>query len=247
MNEWQYSAGVLLRSKFENPLPTWDVTFGGAASFQPRYPGSSQYHVQPGINLDVRYEDLAFFSMGEGLGFNILRGENFRAGVTVGYDVGRDQDDSSHLRGMGDIGPAVEPKVFAEYTIFPVMLRAAVRRGFIGNTGTVADISAYMPIMGSERFFVFAGPTATYADSNYLRKYFGVSAGQSAGSGYRQFTPSAGFESAGAGLSAVWFWTDNWFMTADGAFQKLLGDAADSPITRASTQMTFNFSVAYRF
>ncbi|MDG3439778.1 MipA/OmpV family protein [Nitrospirillum amazonense] len=247
LSEWQYSAGVLLRSKFENPLPTWDVSVGAATSLQPRYVGSSEYHVQPGINLDVRYKDIAFFSMGEGLGVNLLRGENFRAGVALGFDVGRDQDDSSQLHGLGDISPAPEAKVFAEYTIFPVVLRTAVRRGFGGNNGWVGDVSAYLPVAGSERFFVFVGPTATYANSSYMRRYFGINPNQSIRSGYRQFTPGSGFSSAGFGSSAVWFWTEHWFMTADGAYQRLLGDAADSPITRAHSQLTLNLSVAYRF
>ncbi|WP_049974102.1 MipA/OmpV family protein [Azospirillum sp. B4] len=247
LSEWQYSAGVILRSKFENPLPTWDVSVGAAGTFQPRYPGASQYRVQPGMNLDVRYEDIAFFSMGEGLGVNVLRGENFRAGVALGYDIGRDQDDSDHLKGMGDIAPAAEGKIFAEYTVFPVVVRLAGRRGFGGNTGWVGDLSAYLPVYGNEHFFAFAGATATYSDANYVRRYFGVSPEQAARSGYTAFKPGSGFSGAGFGASAVWFLTDHWFFTADGAVQRLLGDITNSPITRSNVQMTMNLSVAYRF
>lgn len=58
--EWQYSAGVGLRPLFQDPLPTWDVSLGVATSAQPRYPGSSQYHLEPGLTFDARYKDIAF-------------------------------------------------------------------------------------------------------------------------------------------------------------------------------------------
>lgn len=251
--EWQYSAGVGLRSMFEDPLPTWETSFGVATEVQPRYPGSSQYHIVPGVTFDVRYKDIAFLSTGEGLGVNLLHGKTYRAGVALGYDLGRDQDDGRHLHGMGNIPAAAEPKLFAEYTIFPVVLRADIRRGIGGNNGWVGDVSAYMPVygdehlFGSQKLFVFAGPTATFTDSTYQRRYYGVTALQAQRSGYRPYTPGSGFENAGFGMSAVWFWSDHWFGTADGSVRRLLGDAADSPLTASKVQLGLTLSVSYQF
>ncbi len=247
LGEWQYSAGVGLRSMFQDPLPTWDTSVGVATEVQPRFPGSSQYHIVPGLTFDIRYKDIAFLSTGEGLGVNILHDKNYRVGVALGYDLGRDQDDGRHLHGMGDIPAAAEPKLFAEYTIFPVVLRADIRRGIGGNNGWVGDLSAYMPVYGNEKFFVFAGPTTTYTDSTYQRRYFGVTPLQSQRSGYRVFTPGSGFESAGLGTSVVWYWSDHWFGVADGAVQRLLGDAEKSPLTSSKVQLGLSLSVAYQF
>lgn len=247
--EWQYSAGVGLRSLFEDPLPEWDASAGIATVVQPRFQGSSQYHWEQGLSIDVRYKDIAFISTGEGLGWNIIHGPNYRAGVALTYDMGRDQDNGRHLHGMGDIAPAMEPKVFAEYIFFPVTLRADLRKGIGGNNGWVGDVSAYLPVYGDkdEKLFVFAGPTATYTDANYQQAYFGVTEAQSRRSGYRTFTPGAGFSSAGFGTTAVWYFTDDWFGTVDGGVQRLLGDSQHSPLTSSLVQMVLSFSINYQF
>ncbi|PKU23576.1 structural protein MipA [Telmatospirillum siberiense] len=247
LGEWQYSAGIALRSMFQDPLPTWDGNVGIAVSGQPRYPGSSQYHIEPGPTFDLRYKDIAFLSAGEGLGVNILHDKAYRVGIALGYDVGRDQDSGRHLHGMGDISPAAEPKLFAEYVLFPVVLRGNIRRGIGGNDGWIGDLSAYMPVYGSEKFFIFAGLTTTYTDSTYQRAYYGVTPLQSRRSGYRIFTPGSGFERAGFGTNLVWYWNDHWFCTAEGAVQRLVGDAESSPLTASKVQLGLSGSIGYQF
>jgi len=250
--EWQYSSGILLEQMFEPQLPTWRIRVGPSASFQPRYDGSDRYHVVAGPSIDIRYRDRFFLSTGEGLGMNVLTGPNWRVGFAVAYDLGRRAaDDLGHLSGMGNINPAPSLRLLGEYAIsksFPLVFRADLRRSFGGDNGWIGDIGAYMPMPGSsETFSWFAGPTMTIADSRYMNSWFGVNAGQSARSGYRQYDASAGIRSVGFGVVASLALNKRWSLTADGAFQQLVGAAAHSPITQTRASGVFNLSLNYEF
>ncbi|WP_061169702.1 MipA/OmpV family protein [Caballeronia hypogeia] len=252
LNEWQYSAGVPLEKLFEANRADWEVRIGVGTAFRPRYDGSDRYHALVGPSLDIRYKDLAFWSTGEGIGMNVLQGENWRVSVAGVYDLGRrGHDDPSRLNGLGNINPAPELKLAADYVVskgFPLVLRAAITRSFGGSNGWIADLGAYMPMPGSSKtFFWFAGPSVTFADSTYMNSWFGVNATQAAASGYPEYDAHAGLKSAGVGVTLVWFIDKHWFMTADGALKRLLGSAANSPITQTKTGAGCNLSINYQF
>lgn len=250
--EWQYSVGVPLEKLFEGEPEKWEVRVGAAASVRPYYEGTSRYYVLAGPVIDVRYRDLAFLSTGEGLGWNIIHTNNLRAGIALTYDFGRrEKRDHDHLGGLGNIGMALETKLFAEYVVskeFPLVIRANVRRQFGGANGVIGDIGAYMPMPGSnEKFFWFAGPTVTFADSAYMGRWYGVTAEQSARSGLPQHRANGGIKSYGGGISAMWFFNKHWFSTADVGVSALVGDARNSPVTSRSASWTGDISINYQF
>ncbi|MEC5406308.1 MipA/OmpV family protein [Paraburkholderia sp. MPAMCS5] len=250
--EWQYSAGIALQKLWQPNLPDWQLRIGAAASFQPRYEGSDQYHVMAGPSIDVRYKDLFFLSSGEGLGVNFAQGRNWRASLSAVYDLGRrGHDDPQELNGLGNINPAPGLKLAGEYVVskdFPLVLRADVRRYFGGSNGWTGDFGAYMPMPGSsKKFFWFAGPNVTLADSTYMNSWFGVNQNQAAHSQYRQYHASAGFKSVGFGISAIYLIDKHWFATADGAFEQLVGSAGSSPVTRSRANGVADVSINYRF
>jgi outer membrane scaffolding protein for murein synthesis (MipA/OmpV family) len=252
LTEWQYSAGVPLERLFQPEVPDWRVRLGAAFSLRPRYYGADRYQVVGGPSVDIRYRDLFFASTGEGVGVNVLRGPNWRAGIAITYDLGRRAaNDPGHLSGLGNINPAPEAKLFADYVIskeFPLVLRADIRRNLGGTDGWIGDLGAYLPLPGSsEQFFWFGGPTLTFADSRYMNRWFGVSPTQAAASGYPNYHANPGLKSVGAGVTAVWYFRKHWFMTADVAVQQLVGSAARSPITQVSTNGVFDFSINYQF
>lgn len=252
LGEWQYSAGIPLEKLYEANVPDWKVRLGIGSTFEPRYDGSSRYHTLVGPSTDIRFRDLAFLSTGEGLGVNFVQGPNWRASIAAVYDLGRRaHDDPAHLNGMGNINAAPEVKLAGEYAIsksFPAVIRATVTRSFGGSNGWVADVGAYTPLPGSsESFFWFAGPSVTFADSKYMNSWFGVTPTQSTNSGYRQYDAGAGIKSAGFGVTMVWFANKHWFVTADGALKRLVGNAARSPIIQTKTNGVCDVSLNYQF
>jgi hypothetical protein len=158
LQEWQYPGGTILEKLYEPNLQDWRVVLGAALAAMPRYDGGLAYHVTPGPVIVILYKDIAFASVGEGLGVNLLHGEKYRAGVSIGYDLGREMsDDYAHLHGLGNIDAAPVVKVFGSYVIsksFPMVLRADVRRIVGGADGMLGDLEAFMPLPGSSKTFV---------------------------------------------------------------------------------------------
>jgi outer membrane scaffolding protein for murein synthesis (MipA/OmpV family) len=48
-------------------------------------------------------------------------------------------------------------------------------------------------------------------------------------------------------MTVVWFVNKHWFVTADGALKRLLGSAANSPITQTKTDGVCDVSINYQF
>jgi outer membrane scaffolding protein for murein synthesis (MipA/OmpV family) len=248
--EWQYSAGQPLRVYAQwGKLPIWEANIGPSANFQPKYDGSSNYHLRPGLTLDIRYSDVAFLSDGEGLGYNILRGKNHRAGLAITYDLGRHERDDSNLRGMDSLRPAPELKAFAEYLFFPVTVRGDIRHGFGGYNGWIGDFSVYLPVAGSEKYkyFVFFGPSITVADQDYLQAYFGVTPEQSVRSGYPVYRTGGGLKEVSLGVNATWFFYKQYFVNFTSGGNRYLDNAAHSPLTHEKLQGVADLSLGYDF
>jgi outer membrane scaffolding protein for murein synthesis (MipA/OmpV family) len=252
LEEWQYSGGIILARLFEPDLPEWRVVLGAAADTQPVYAGASAYKVQGGPVINIQYRDIAFFSTGEGLGVNFLRGDHYRVGAAIAYDLGRrESDDYANLRGLGNISAAPVAKVFASYVLskkFPLILRLDAKQIIGGANGAIADAGIYMPLPGSSKKFVmFAGPSIELATHRYLQSEYGVTPAQSLASGHPVFEPHAGAVSVGVGFSATRFITDHWLLNIDAALDKLKGSPDVSPLTEASTQRELALSIAYQW
>ena len=248
--EWQYSGGVALAELFESNLPEWRVVLGGGAAVEPVYSGARADRVEGGPVINIRYRDVAFLSLGEGLGFNVLRDEYYHVGVSLGYDLGRRaSDDYRNLGGLRDISPAPSVKLFGSWVLskaFPVVIRADARQIIGGAGGALGDLEFYMPLPGSSRrFAVLFGPAITWADRSYLHKEFGITPSESLASGHPTFDVHGGTNSVGVGVNATSLITDHWLLSFDGSVSHLRGSAAESPITEARVQRAFAVSLDY--
>jgi len=252
LQEWQYSSGIALYKMYVPDAPLWQVDAGLAVEPRPLYEGSERYRTLVGPVLDIRYKDLAFLSAGEGLGVNFIRGENFRAGVAIGYDQGRlAHDDLDHLKGLGDVGTSATVKLFGSYVIsksLPLVFRGDVRQYTGGANGLEGDLEIYTPLPGSsERLVMFAGPSLSFADRAHLQTLFGVNPNQALASGYENYSAHGGLESAGFGISAARTIDKHWQIIGNLAANRLLGSAADSPITQTRVQAVGVLAFAYRW
>jgi outer membrane scaffolding protein for murein synthesis (MipA/OmpV family) len=252
LQEWQYPGGTILEKLYDPNLQDWRVVLGAAVATIPRYDGARSYRESPAPVIVVLYRDIAFASVGEGLGVNLLRGTNYRAGVSIGYDLGRPMSDEyQHLHGLGDISAAPVIKLFGTYVIskeFPLVLRVDARRIVGGANGLLGDVDAFMPLPGSSRTFVmFAGPTITFSNGQYMRKVFGVSPAQAAASGFPIYDAHGGSTAYGVGFSASRFLTAHWLINTDLAWNRLTGSASDSPITQSTVQGVVEVSTEYRW
>ncbi len=252
LQEWQYSGGIILQQLFQPNLPDWRYVAGLATAAQPVYQGASAYRVRFGPVINVRYKDIAFASTGEGVGVNFLRGRYYRVGLALGYDIGRRvPDDYPNLHGIGDLSVAPFVKLFGSYVIskdFPMVIQMDVRHLIGGASGDLGDLSFYMPLPGSSKnFFMFAGPSITWATHRYTQKVFGVTAVQALASGHPEFNVAGGKNAVGIGFSATRMITRNWLLNLDAAASWLQDSAADSPITEARLQRSLALSLNYKW
>lgn len=74
LQDWQYSGGILLDKLFEPNRPDWRVVLGVAAEHRPLYDGAELTRTVAGPVINIRYKDLWFASVAEGLGVNVLSG-----------------------------------------------------------------------------------------------------------------------------------------------------------------------------
>lgn len=247
--EWIYSAGIPLYPTFRAEVPTWDVAVGLSYEQVSRYAGASRSKPVFGPLVDIRYKDIAFASTAEGIGVNLLSSKSYRAGVAISYNLGRDEQDDSRLNGLGTIHPTAEFKVFGEYVLYPVVIRAAVRQAFSGYGGMIGDLSVYMPVYGSSdnTFFVMAGPALTFEDSKAAQAFFGVSAAQSASSGLPAYSARAGMRSASFGINITKLLGEHWFINGTFAAKYLADEVADSPIVLRRSEGVGGLTVGYNF
>lgn len=253
LQEWQYSGGVILARLFEPDLPKWRTILGVASEVQPVYDGSRAYRVSGGPVFNIYYRDVWFITTGEGIGYNILRGDHYQAGLGITYDLGRkERNDLRNLHGMGNIDPAPVAKFYASWVLsrkFPLIMRVDARQFIGGAQGAVGDAAVYLPLPGSSKTFVmFAGPSITLATNHYLQTLYGVSPAQSAASGHRVYNiPHAGTSAAGVGFSATKFLTPHLLLNLDAAINQIRGSAAHSPLVETRTQRVLAVSFDYNF
>jgi outer membrane scaffolding protein for murein synthesis (MipA/OmpV family) len=253
LQEWQYSGGVILATLFEPDLPPVRTVLGLAADLQPVYDGARAYRVQGGPVINIQYRDIAFVATGDGIGYNFLRGDHYRVGVALTYDLGRKmKDDYSNLHGMGDIAAAPGAKVFASWVLskkFPLIMRVDAREFIGGVDSSIADAGVYLPLPGSSKKFVmFAGPSITLATRHYLQNLYGVTPQQSLASGHSPYEIShAGTSAAGVGFSATKFVTDHWLINLDSAISQIRGSPSRSPLVERRTQRVLALSFDYQW
>lgn len=198
----------------------------------PRYPGSDEYNVRPFFDLarargDTPFE---FEAADESFGFPVFRAEGLAIGPAIGFEGARRGRD---VPGLPRVGFTVEPGAFVQYQFAaPVRARVEVRQGIGGHRGLISIAS--LDYVGRDRDeWLFAiGPRVTVSNGRYQRAYFGVPAASVAASGLSAYRPSGGLQAVGANAGFIKQLTPRWGIYAYGKYDRLIEDAADSPVVR---------------
>lgn len=235
----------------------WSITVGVAPVVSPAWQGSRDVALSIFPDLRINYKDVIFASIPDGLGWNAVNRDGWKAGPLAKIRFGRDEErggspflvtgGSDALLGLGDVDAAAELGGFVEKRAGPLRGRLEVRRGFGGHEGIVADASAsYQARAG--RTIINVGPRATVASRNYIDTYFGIDGLQSQRSGLRTYSPSGGLLSYGVGGSAIRPLDRRSAITLFGGLDRLGGKAGDSPLVRErGRRLQFTLGLGYGF
>jgi MipA family protein len=213
----------------------WTVTIGAGAQTYPKFPGSDSYGINPLPIFGLRRQGspLPAKAPDDSFGFGVLgRDSVVNFGPALRFQNKREQDDVGAP--VGDVGFTVEAGGFV--SILPVRnfrLRAEVRQGLGGHRGLVGDLGADL-IVRDENSYVFTiGPRARWGDSDFQRAYFGVTPAVAGATGLPAYAPGSGLYAVGAVAGLTRKLGRNWGVQGYVGYDRLVGDAADSPIVRA--------------
>lgn len=220
------------------------LEIGGGPLVQPAYLGSSEYEVEPNPLVDLHYLRIP------GIGsFGGAEENGFIFSPSFNYVGERKASDYHELRGLENVDAAIEIGATVGYRFDWLRAFVTVRRGFGGHNGYVGEIGLDAIAQPTRKLTVSAGPRVTFADTDYLETYLGVKRYESLQSGLAEYHPGGGIKGVGVEGEARYALTDRWSVVGSASYERLVGDAADSPITKlgSDNQFTAALGLTYRF
>lgn len=233
------------------------LTLGGGVGVAPRYSGSDENRVSTVLVLDYSMRNGFFVSSTRGLGYGNSLG-NFDYSAALSYRTGRKDhnvdsdtmsDGSDHLRGMGNVKGSALGVVGLGYKLtnwLSAQLQAEVPFSQRDN-GAALHFGIVSPLYHSPKNSVTLGLTSSWGTNDYMQTYYGVSAAQSAASGFTQYHAGSGIYACSLNLDWTHNFTESWSVVADAGYTQLAGDARNSPIVQRKASPTGSLTVTYRF
>ena len=254
------------------PAPMRSVLLGAGVSIAPEYEGSDEYRVggfpifsfDTGVPGPRRFEFRAL----DDIRLHVARLNGFSFGPIGGYRFGRDEDDADILAGLGDIDGGVVGGAFVAYDFSisegsTLGVDVGISRQFSGDAldenvpgnaafdgdfGFIVDFGASANLALSPRASLALRVGAEYASDDYMDTHFGINAAQAANSPtLGAFDAEAGIKNVYANANLAFDVTERIQVRAGGGYSRLVGDAADSPVSVSDNQFSGSLGVGYRF
>lgn len=233
---------------FPSPDSDWSIRIGAFGFYAPEYEGSDNYDVGGLPYVDITWRDTVFLNARNGLGAYVLNRPDVKLGLSVGYSFGRDEDDSDDLEGLGDVDGGATANVLFEWKIDDISFNTHYEQQFTGeDTGFQVHLGLGYDLNLTPKLILKPSVRTSLASSDYMEAYFGVSSGQSGRSGLREYNADAGFKSVGAQIMAIYRLTTHWGIQASTGYDRLVGDAADSPVVKDENQFRIGMGLSYTF
>jgi len=240
--------------------PKFEGAIGLVLSIKPAFSGSSDRKLSPQLAGFLRYGRWTITGAGgfttqrqddveRGLDAELVRRENVRVNLSLRYDPGRRESASGELAGMGNIKATVRARLGLRWSPAPLWGVSLAGTGdMLGNGGgNLADAGVSRTFVIDARQRVIVGAGMTVADGRYMQTWYGVTAQQSAASGYPVYEAKAGLRDIGTNVTWRIEVDRHWAGFTSAGFGRLLGPAADSPLTRQANNLTISAGIARRF
>lgn len=244
----------------------WEFEIGAGVGYESKYEGSDEMEVMFLPVLGVTWNDRVYLTTEDGLGAVLYDDYDFAVEVSLNYEWGRDESDSSDLNGLGDVDGAPTLNLGLEYEVGPVTPFVELTR-HLGGTDSLEvsfGVETMIPLSvlmgesagssgeesddeGEDGPAFLAGISTTWSDDKYMESYFGINSRQSARSGLSRFNADSGFKSVGAELGFVYPVFESWEVRTMVEYSRLIGDAADSPISKDNNVLFGGLAVSYKF
>lgn len=217
----------------------------------PSWPGADKFSIGPYVDLSRAREGetFEFEAPDESFGSPLIHSGDFAFGPALGFigkrkasDIGAD---------LPKVGFSFEAGGFAQMSLTPALrLRVEGRKGLSGHKGWVGEVSADYVARSGDDWLFSIGPRVTLGDAKYTRAYFGVGPAAATASGLPAFSPGGGVQSIGLTAGYLHQLSRRWGVGVYGRYDRLVGDAADSPVTRqlgSRNQPSVGVALSYTF
>jgi outer membrane protein len=218
----------------------------------PQYEGGDDYEAMPLFvgtfsrgNLYMGFEDGT-------LRANILDSDRYEFGPVLSVATGREDDiDNTAVAALGGIDTAFELGAFAAYS-WPVAADSRVRIGgeYLHDVSDVYDSWRGSVSLGysneiAPRWSVNVETSLRMVSDGYADTFFSVSQSGAAASGLDPYRARGGADNVGVTLVLGHQLTDSLGLFAAVSLQRLLGDAAGSPVVADPNQAMVGIGIAY--
>lgn len=261
----QATGGSTGDAPLADPPATDDEGFTGfvglGAGAINKYDGSEAFQIIPLVIADLRYKDVSFEIRGLNGRLNLVDQEQ---GFVLGPQVdlnpgGRSSSDGGVARGLNKIGTEIGVGGFVGYRVGgdergqgQVQFTVSALKD-VSNTSdglTVTGEVGYA-LLRTDKFIAGVDASVTYADKKHLRTYFGITPAETLTSARRlaAYRPGAGLRDVGVGVTAGYQFNARWGLIGRAGYNRYIGEAGDSPITREGTRNAFlgGAGVSFRF
>jgi outer membrane protein len=227
----------------------WTVRVGGGLLVGPAFAGSKDYQLKALPSVRLTYGDVFFASVEDGIGYRVVNDPVWKVTPLLGYDFGRDADGDSTFRiagkksralaGFPDIDGTLAAGLRLQRPLGPWDATLDLRRALGSHRGLTVQLATEQAKVltegqrgGAGRWTLVTGPRATWGDNQYNAAFFGITPTVAVASGLPVYAATSGLVSAGWGLNVVGSLEGGWSMVGLLRYERLLGDAADSPLVR---------------
>lgn len=215
-----------------------DFRIGAGVGLAPDYEGSDDYGIAPNWLVDARdlyHPDTYVTIAGPLLRSNFVPHPQFRFGLSGQYVGDRDNVDDGRVDDMRGVDASLLLGVIGGWDFLPEpdrSLAATVdfRADMLNGNGYLITprVTYFGQIIGN--WSLNAEVYTTWANDDYMSEYYGVSAANAARSGLSTFNADDGFKEVGLALNLNYRISENWTATGLAVYNRLVDDAADSPV-----------------
>lgn len=220
------------------------LLLGAGVALETKYPGSKRDRASAAVAVDYSMANGFFASTMRGVGWGGEAGA-FSYSAALAYRderIDKDDDDSffggfgssggNELKGMGRIDGSVLALASAAWVPSPWLGVSLTVEAPVSNTetGRAYHLGLTSSVYSSERHEISVNLAGHAGDRDYMQTYYGVTTTQSGASGFRRHSPKAGFYAFSGSVDWTYRLNQHWGIHTSLGAEKLLGDAADSPI-----------------
>jgi outer membrane protein len=209
------------------------VRIGLGAKVEPKYIGADKSDVGPLWDIDVARgnKQFKFEAPDDNLAIAVYSKHGFRFGPVANIEGSRKDKDVGAP--VGKVKTTFELGGFAQYELHDSLrLRGEVRKGLGGHNGVVGSIGADKIWRAGDKYVFSIGPRVLFSDAKYQRAYFGVTPAASLAAGIPTYRPGGGIHAVAAASGLSYQFNNRFGMFGFARYERLVGDAAKSPIVR---------------